>query len=89
MEPVRPAIRRLFLQPWRVVAIDDHRVWRGFQLYLGALHLASIIEKSTENQKVGIMLPTSGFFSMSLLATWILGRTVVPLNYLLSEAERE
>ncbi|MDG2053619.1 MAG: AMP-binding protein [Phycisphaerales bacterium] len=88
MGPVHLALRRLLWRPFRVVAIDDHRSWRGIHLYLGALHLASIIEKATDNQKVGIMLPTSGFFSMSLLATWMLGRTVVPLNYLLSEKER-
>ena len=88
MGPVHLALRRLLWRPFRVVAIDDHRNWRGIHLYLGALHLASIIEKATDNQKVGIMLPTSGFFSMSLLATWMLGRTVVPLNYLLSEKER-
>ena len=31
------------------------------------------------------MLPTSGLFPVALLAAWRLGRTVVPLNYLLSQ----
>ena len=45
------------------------------------------IEKETQNSHVGIMLPPSGAFPMALLGTWLLGRTAVPLNYLLSEDE--
>ena len=45
------------------------------------------IEKQTQNSHVGIMLPPSGAFPMALLGTWLLGRTAVPLNYLLSEEE--
>jgi len=35
------------------------------------------------------MLPTSGLFPMALLAAWSLGRTIVPLNYLLRREEIE
>lgn len=33
------------------------------------------------------MLPTSGMFPVATLATWLLGRTAVPLNYLLRTEE--
>ena len=34
-----------------------------------------------------MMLPTSALFPVAMLATWMLGRTVVPLNYLLSQKD--
>jgi long-chain acyl-CoA synthetase len=83
MRPVLPIIRRLLTSPTRVAVVDDQRSWKGIALYLGALHLARQIERQTDRSNVGIMLPTSGLFPMALIAGWILGRTVVPLNYLL------
>jgi long-chain acyl-CoA synthetase len=82
-------IRRLLLRPWRVVVVDDQRAWRGIALYVGALFLASFIERQTRRRRVGIMLPTSGMFPMALLATWLVRHTAVPLNYLLKPAELE
>ena len=35
----------------------------------------------------GIMLPTSGLFPVAMMAAWMLGRTIVPLNYLLKADE--
>jgi long-chain acyl-CoA synthetase len=58
-------------------------------LYIGALHVAREIARTTDKPRVGIMLPTSGLFPMALLATWMLGRTAVPLNYLLKKEELE
>jgi long-chain acyl-CoA synthetase len=56
-------------------------------MYIGALHLARAIERATDEERVGIMLPTSGAFPMALIATWMLGRTAVPLNYLLKSED--
>lgn len=54
---------------------------------VAAWHLAREIDAQTERRAVGIMLPTSGLFPMALLATWMTGRVVVPLNYLLSKED--
>ena len=70
-------------------AVDDQRTWRAYQLYLGALHVARAVSAAGHADNVGIMLPTSALFPMSMLGTWMLGRTVVPLNYLLSPQELE
>ncbi len=82
-----PIIRRLLLHPLRVAAIDDRRRWRGLDLLVGALHVAEAIEKTTQAKRVGVMLPSAGAFPMAALAVWWLGRTVVPLNFLLKPDE--
>ena len=87
MQLARAIIRRLLLAPGRVCVVDDQRQWKGYQLYLGALHVARAIEQTTAAQHVAIMLPTSGLFPMSMLGTWMLGRTIVPLNYMLAAQE--
>lgn len=69
--------------------IDDQRTWRGIDLTIGALHVARAIKAATNRPHVGIMVPTSGLFPMALLATWMLGRTAVPLNYLLKKDDLE
>jgi long-chain acyl-CoA synthetase len=79
--------RRLLFHPRRVVAVDDRRAWRGIDLLAGSWHLASAIERTTSASAVAVMLPTSGLTPMALLAGWALGKTVVPLNYLLSPAD--
>ncbi len=87
MRLARTIIRRLLLAPTRICAVDDQRSWKAFELYIGALHVARAIDRCTTAERVGVMLPTSGLFPMSMLATWILGRTLVPLNYLLVEKD--
>lgn len=87
MRILQPIIRRLLLSPFRVAVVDDQRSWKAMHLYIGALHLAKQIEKTTDRPHVGIMLPTSGLFPMAVIASWMLGRTIVPLNYLLKPHE--
>ncbi len=82
-----PIIRRLVARSAEVVLTDDQRSWRGIHLLAGACHLADEIERRCHTETVGIMLPTSGLFPMAALAGWMLGRTVVPLNYLLARDE--
>jgi len=92
IHPVRvlsPILRKLMLRPFRTLVVDDQRSWKSIHLLVGALHLARKIEETTERPHVGIMLPTSGMFPMAMIATWLLGRTVVPLNYLLKREEIE
>lgn len=73
------------MRPWRVAVIDDQRTWRAFELQVVAWHLAREIERCSSRERVGILLPTSGLFPAAVMAGWILGRTIVPLNYLLSK----
>jgi long-chain acyl-CoA synthetase len=87
MRTLLPIIRRILRSPWRVAVVDDQRQWKAIHLYAGALHLARTIEQTTDSPHVGIMLPTSGMFPMAMMATWMLGRTIVPLNYLLARDE--
>lgn len=89
MRPLKRILRNLLMNPTRIVAVDDQRSWRGIDIYVGALHLAKAIHQSSHRSHVGVMLPTSGLFPMALLAGWMLGRTVVPLNYLLKHEELE
>jgi len=82
-----PIIRRLLFHPLRVAAIDDQRRWRGLDLLVGALHVAQRIEKESQARHIGVMLPSAGAFPMAALAVWWLGRTLVPLNFLLKSEE--
>jgi long-chain acyl-CoA synthetase len=77
----------LLLHPLRTVVIDDFRRWRGIALYTGAVVLSRRLQQRTDRPNIGIMLPTSGLFPMALLATWLIGRTGVSVNYLLRKPE--
>jgi len=79
--------RRLIRSPFRVAVVDDRKAWKGYELLLGSLHLRRVIAERSDAPRIGIMLPTSGLFPMALMGTWGLGRTAVPLNYLLSREE--
>ena len=78
-------LRHGVLRARQTAIIDDRAEYSYGKLLLGTWHMATQIEKQTQNAHVGIMLPPSGAFPMALLGTWLLGRTAVPLNYLLSE----
>ena len=82
-----PIIRRLLTHPTRVAIVDDTRSYRGIDLLVAAMNLADAIEARSTSPQVGILLPTSGAFPIATLACWILGRTPVPLNYLLKSEE--
>lgn len=82
-----PIVRRLATHPSFVAMVDDRKKWRSVEVLVAALHIASAIEKTARADTVGILLPTSGAFPTAALATWMLGKTAVPLNYLLRESE--
>ena len=54
-------------------------------MQVASWHVAKHIQ--SQNPHVAILLPTSGMFPVALTAIWSLGKTVVPLNYLLSKKE--
>ncbi|MCW5769263.1 MAG: AMP-binding protein [Phycisphaeraceae bacterium] len=80
-------LRTLLRHPFRVATIDDRGPRKGIELIVGALHLAELIERRSRSQTVGIMLPTGAGMPVASLAVWMLGRTVVPLNYVLKPEE--
>jgi long-chain acyl-CoA synthetase len=89
MRTLKPIIRRMLLAPLAPAVVDDQRTWKAIELYIGALHLARAIERASDRERIGVMLPTSGLFPMALVAGWMLGRTVVPLNYLFTRDDLE
>lgn len=89
MSFARAISRRLLRSPRRIAVVDDQRRWRSIELLVGSWHLAREIESASRRPRIGVMLPTSGLFPMALLAAWSLGRTIVPLNYLLRREEIE
>lgn len=84
MRLLRTIERRLLARPWKTLIHDDQRTWTGLTLLVAAWHLAREIDARTERKAVGIMLPTSGLFPVAVLATWMTGRVIIPLNYLLT-----
>lgn len=82
-----PIIRTLAASPLRTAVIDDARSYRGIDILVGALHAASAIARVCESRTLGVMVPTSGAFPIAALAGWMLGKVIVPLNYLLKEEE--
>lgn len=80
-------LRTQLRNPLRIATIDDRGPRKGIELVIGALHLAELIERRSRSPFVGVMLPTGSTMPMVALATWMLGRTVVPLNYVLKPEE--
>ena len=89
MELLSSIRRHLLLRPLRTVIVDDVRRWRGIDLMVVAWHIARAIEKTSNAPRIGILLPTSGAFPAATIAAWTLGRTIVPLNFLLSRSDLE
>jgi len=77
----------MLTHPRRVAIIDDRGPRRGIEVVVGALHLAEVIERRSRTPTVGVMLPTGAGTAVAALATWMLGRTIVPLNYVLKPEE--
>lgn len=82
-----PILRRLISRPRAVAIIDDRRSYKGAEIVVGALHAANAIAARSKTDTVGLLLPTSGAFPIAALGAWMLGKTVVPLNYLLKPDE--
>ena len=87
MSILRKIMWRAVTHPRKVAIIDDQREYSFFKIGAAALFAAKAIEQATEKQKIGIMLPTSGAFTVAFLGTWLAKKTPVPLNYLLSQDE--
>jgi long-chain acyl-CoA synthetase len=82
-----PIIRKLISSPTRIAVVDDRRSYKAAELLVGAMHIAAAVKAKSATSTLGVMTPTSGAFPMAVLAGWALGKTVVPLNYLLKKEE--
>ncbi len=71
----------------RTLVIDDLRSWRGLHLQAATWHIADLVARQSKAPHVASLLPTCGLFPATAAAAWTLGRTIVPLNFLLSAAE--
>jgi long-chain acyl-CoA synthetase len=87
MSMLWPIVKRCLAVPKRVAAVDDQRSYTYGQVLGGAMFLADKLDTSTAQPHIGILLPTSGAFQITLLGTWLARRAAVPLNYLLAAEE--
>ena len=87
MSMLWPIVMTCLRQGKQLAVTDDQRKFTFGQLLGGSLFLADKIDGTTSRDHVGLLLPTSGMFSMALMATWFTGRAAVPLNYLLARDE--
>jgi long-chain acyl-CoA synthetase len=78
-----PIIKSLLANPRRPAVVDDRRTVKAVELVVGAAHLAAHLAPRCATDTLGVMLPTSAAFPVAALAGWMLGKVIVPLNYLL------
>lgn len=80
-------LRSLVRHGRKTLVVDDRSSYTGLKILVASFFVASEIERRCKTDTVGVMLPTSGGFPIAALAGWMLGKTVVPLNYLLKKEE--
>ncbi|HEY1685736.1 MAG TPA: AMP-binding protein [Tepidisphaeraceae bacterium] len=67
--------------------VDDRGILTFSQLAHLSGALAMYLNFRTQKPRVGLFLPSSGGFAVSFFATLFAGKTIVPINFLLSERE--
>ncbi len=86
---LEPFLKHVHDKPGENAVIDD----RGAQTYgsLGATAagLSQLIARETACEKVGILLPASSMFVASFYGALLAGKSVVPINFLLSRPQIE
>ena len=82
-----PILRQCLRSARKPLITDDVRSYRGIEIIVAAMHLADYLAPRCAAPTLGVLIPTSGAFPIAALAGWILGKTVVPLNYVLSQDE--
>jgi long-chain acyl-CoA synthetase len=86
---VHPILRQWLRRPFRTFIVDDQREWTGLTLWLATQHIGRAVAQASDRERIGVYLPTSGAVAAAMAGIWSRGRTVVPLNYLLSPSELE
>lgn len=82
-----PIVKQQLCHLKRTAIVDDRRSYKGVEVIGGALHIARHLEPLNKTKTLGLLLPTSGGSPLGALAGWMLGKTVVPINYLLKPEE--
>lgn len=82
--PVLKTLARSLTKP---LITDDNRTYRGIEILVASQHLAAEIERTCSTWTCSVMLPSSGAFPIAALGAWSLGKTLVPLNFLLKRDE--
>jgi long-chain acyl-CoA synthetase len=82
-----PIIRRLLSRPLHGAIVDDQRTYRSIDILIAALHVAEALSARSKSRHVGLLLPSGGAFPIAALGPWMLGRVIVPLNFLLKPDE--
>lgn len=85
MQLLRSIFKSWRMNAFRTLITDDFRSWKGITLQIASWHVAKQLK--SEEPHVAVLLPTSGMFPVATTAIWSQGKTVVPLNYLLSKEE--
>lgn len=67
--------------------IDDTGSLTYAELCAAAKKMAALLTELTPQQNIGILLPTCKEFSIAYFATLLMGKTPVPLNFLMSPAQ--
>ncbi len=80
-------LRSLLAAPFRTAMVDDQRSYRGIDIVIAALNVATKIRATTTSSTVGVLIPTGGVFPIAALGAWFAGKTVVPMNYLFKKDE--
>ena len=75
------------VQPQRLAVIDDQGRFTYGQLGAMAAGMAGLIASRTSRPKVGLLLPPSAAFVGAFHGALLVGKTAVPINYLLGERE--
>lgn len=87
MDIVHPILRQWLRRPFHTFIVDDQREWTGLMLWMATQHIGRAVAKASDRDRIGVYLPTSGAVAAAMAGIWSRGRTVVPLNYLLSHSE--
>ncbi|HVT89242.1 MAG TPA: AMP-binding protein [Tepidisphaeraceae bacterium] len=74
-------------QPNELAVIDDHGQYTYQQIAAMASGLGMYLSSQTERPHVGLLLPASAGFVASFYGTLLAGKSVVPINYLLGDAQ--
>lgn len=82
-----PIFRQLLSNPLRTRVVDDRGSYNAIKLLVAATHVAAKVRSVCDTRSVGIVLPTGAGFPIAALATWMLGKVAVPMNYLLKQDE--
>lgn len=82
-----PIIKSCLREPGGIALVDDRRAMKRVELLVAAMHVADALSTKCRSRTVGCLTPTSAAFPIVALAAWMLGKVVVPLNFLLKKEE--